>query len=163
MDGVLNNSYTDEETRCHLDACGKYHSLSCHYSDVPDSLTTPISEKGIFSYYSWQHHSYHCRHCQGDNRCRSLTQTATTAVSANFIFSKSADVLQAQDEHLCQSICLLQQIDLLTYWQNSWSCSEYVSIGLRTQASLTLSNPLPGIQQLQFYYLETKHKMCRWQ
>ena len=108
MDGVLNNSYTDEETRCHLDACGKYHSLSyCHY-DGPEWQPLDQGKRdfviiaaiivaiivGI----------------SGVTTAAVATQTATMTETINAVVSKSTEALQAQEvlnQHLYQAIHIL--------------------------------------------------------
>ena len=110
LDGVFNNSYPDEGTSHYLDACGKYHPLSCHHSDDPDSLITAIPGKVGLWYYSYCHCSHHCRHFWGNTAAVALTQTAIIAETTNAIVSKSAEALQAYEvlnQHLYQAIHIL--------------------------------------------------------
>ena len=112
LDGVFNNGYPDEGSSHYLDTCGKYHSLSCHHSDDPDSLITPTQGKRDFGITAAIIVAIITGIAGATTAAVALTQTAAMAETINAVVSKSAVALQAQEvlnQHLYEAIHILQQ------------------------------------------------------
>ena len=112
LDGIFNNSYPDEGTRCYLNTCGIYYPLSCCHFDSPDShhgkrnfgITAAIIAAIIAGI------------ARTTRAAVALTLTAIPVEIINAVVSKSAEVLQVQEvlhKYLYQAIHILpQQIDM---------------------------------------------------
>jgi hypothetical protein len=71
-----------------LDDCGNFHSLLCHHSDGPDSLTTPIPGKSDFVVTAAVIAAIIAGIAGATTAAVALTQTAAMAETINAVVTK---------------------------------------------------------------------------